>query len=161
MASLAVIVRRCTPDDAAAMDAHEPAARRYAIGALARQEVGLTDFLVAELDGVIVGSGELTTTEPAELKSLSVDASARGRGVGSAIIAAAEKVVEERADLATGRTRHLVVGVGVDNPRAAALYERLGFVRTGVVSTTTYEYVDDEGETCTATETDEELIKAW
>ncbi|UTT61659.1 GNAT family N-acetyltransferase [Microcella humidisoli] len=100
-------------------------------------------------------------TDPAELKSLSVDASARGRGVGSAIIAAAEKVVEERADLATGRARRLVVGVVFDNPRAAALYERLGFVRTGVVSTTTYEYVDDEGATRTATETDEELVKVW
>jgi ribosomal protein S18 acetylase RimI-like enzyme len=143
------------------MDAREPAARQYALGALARQEAGLTDFLVAEFGGVIVGSGELTTTDPAEFKSLSVDASARGQGVGSAIIAAAERVVEERADRATGRARHLVVGVGVDNPRAAALYERLGFVRTGVVSTTTYEYVDDEGATRTATETDEELIRVW
>lgn len=161
MASAGVVVRRCTPDDAAAMDAREPAARQYALGALARQEAGLTDFLVAELDGVIVGSGELTTTDPAELKSLSIDASARGQGVGSAIIAAAEKVVEERDDLATGRARHLVVGVGLDNPRAAALYKRLGFVRTGVVSTTTYEYVDDAGTTQVATETDEELSKVW
>lgn len=161
MGSMGVVVRRCTTDDAASMDAREPAARQYARGALARQQAGLTDFLVAELGGGIVGSGELTTTDPAELKSLSVDASARGQGVGSAIIAAAEKVVEERADLATGRARHLVVGVGVDNPRAAALYERLGFVRTGVVSTTTYEYVDDKGATRTATETDEELIKVW
>ncbi len=158
MVSGSVVVRRCTPSDAAFMDALEPAERQYA---LARQEAGLTDFLVAELDGVMVGSGELTTTGPAELKSLSVDGPARGYGVGSAIIAAAEKVVEERADVATGRARQLVVGVGVDNPRAAALYERLGFVRTGVVSTTTYEYVDDEGVARTATETDEELTKIW
>ena len=156
-----VVVRRCTSDDAAAMDAREPVARRYALGALARQEAGLTYFLVAELGGVIVGSGELTTTDPAELKSLSVDANIRGLGVGSAIIAAAKKVVEERDDLAAGRARHLVVGVGVDNSRAAALYERLGFVRTGVVSTTPYKYIDDDGATRMATETDEELLKVW
>lgn len=161
MGSVAVIVRHCTPDDAAAMDAHQPAARRYALGPLARQESGLTDFLVAELDGVIVGSGELTTTDPAELKSLSVEASARGRGVGSPIIAVAEMVVDERHGPLRERPRQLVVGVGLDNLRAAALYDRFGFVRTGVVSTTTYEYVDDEGATRTATETDEELTKIW
>lgn len=161
MASAGVVVRRCTPDDAAAMDAREPAARRYALGALARQDAGLTDFLVAEVGGVIVGSGELTMTDPAELKSLSVDVSARGQGVGSAIIAAAEKVVDERQGPRRERPRQLVVGVGVDNPRAAALYDRLGFVRTGVVSTTTYDYVDDDGVNRTATETDEELVKIW
>ncbi len=161
MGSSGVVVRRCAPEDAAAMDAREPAARRYALGALARQEAGLTDFLVAELGGVIVGSGELTMTDPPELKSLSVDANARGRGVGSAIIVAAELVVDERYGSRGELPRQLVVGVGVDNARAAALYDRLGFVRTGVLSTTTYKYVDDEGVTRTATETDEELIKVW
>ena len=108
---------------------------------------------------MIVGSGELTTTDPAELKSLSVDANARGLGVGTAIIAAAEMVVDERHGLRGERPRQLVAGVGVDNARAAALYARLGFVRTRVVNTTTYEYVDDEGATRTATETDVELVK--
>ncbi len=45
--------------------------------------------------------------------------------------------------------------------RAAALYERLGYVHTGAVTTTTYEYVDDLGVTRTATETDEDLVKTW
>ena len=69
--------------------------------------------------------------------------------------------MDERHGLARDRPRQLVVGVGVDNARAAALYDRLGFVRTGVVSRTTYEYVDDEGATRMATETDEQLIKVW
>lgn len=156
-----VVVRRCTPADAATMDARDPAARGYALGALARQQAGQTDFLVAEVDGAIAGSGELTTTDPAELKSLWVELSARGRGVGSAIVRAAEALVVERGVTSPDGRWRLVMGVGLDNPRAAALYERLGYVRTGVVTTTTYDYVDDAGATRTATETDEELIKVW
>lgn len=156
-----VVVRRCTAADAATMDARDPAAKGYALGALARQQAGATDFFVAEVAGLIVGSGELTTTEPAELKSLWVEPSARSRGVGSAIVRAAEKLVVERGIVGPDGRWRLVMGVGVDNPRAAALYERLGYARTGVTSTTTYDYVDDEGVTCTATETDEELIKIW
>jgi ribosomal protein S18 acetylase RimI-like enzyme len=95
--------------------------------------------------------------DPPELKNLSVDAELRGTGIGTALIAAAERIVDKRA----GSERRLVVGVGLDNPRAAALYERLGYERTGVISTTTYEYVDDHGVTRTATETDEERIKIW
>lgn len=161
MGSAGVVVRRCAPDDAAAMDAREPTTRRYALGALARQDAGLTDFLVAELGGVIVGSGELTTTDPAELKSLWVDTSARGRGVGSAIVIAAERRVEQRHRVRPPDGWRLVMGVGFDNPRAAALYERLGYERTGVVTTTTYEYVDDDGVNRIATEKDEERIKIW
>lgn len=143
------------------MDARDSAARGYALGALARQQAGQTDFVVAEVDGVIVGSAELTTTEPAELKSLWVEPSVRGRGVGSAIVRASETIVVERGAAGPDGRWQLVMGVGLDNPRAAALYERLGYVRTGLVTTTTYDYVDDAGATRTATETDEELIKSW
>ncbi|MBN9224317.1 MAG: acetyltransferase [Microbacterium sp. SCN 70-27] len=51
------------------------------------------------------------------------------------------------------------MGVGVDNPRARALYERLGYVATGRFSTTTYDFMDASGATRTATETDELLVK--
>lgn len=156
-----VAVRRCTAADAATMDARDPATRGYALGALARQQAGATDFLIAEVAGLIVGSGELTTTEPAELKSLWVEPSARSRGVGSAIVRAAEKLVVERGVVGPDGRWRLAMGVGVGNPRAAALYERLGYVRSGLISTTTYDYVDDEGVTRTVTETDDELIKIW
>ncbi|MFN4002187.1 GNAT family N-acetyltransferase [Microcella sp.] len=143
------------------MDALDPVARGYALGALARQQADETDFLVAEVDGTIVGSGELTTTEPAELKSLWVEPSARGHRVGSAIVRACEVLVVDRGVVGPDGRWRLVMGVGLDNPRAAVLYERLGFQRTGAISTTTYDYVDDEGVNRTATETDEELIKIW
>jgi len=156
-----VVVRQCTATDAAQLVAREPASRGYANGALARQRAGLTDFLVALVDGVVVGSGELTTGQPAQLKSLAVEAPARGHGVGSAIIGAAEAIVAERVTFAGTGHRQLVLGVGLDNQRARALYERLGYVRSGVVTTTSYEYVDNFGVTRTATETDEDLVKTW
>jgi len=143
------------------MEAREPAASGYARGALARQRAGRSDFLVALVDGVVIGSGELTVDDPAQLKSLAVETAARGQGVGTAIIAAAEAIVAERAEANGTGHRRLVLGVGLDNARAAALYERLGYVRSGVVTTTTYEYIDDLGVTRTATETDEDLIKTW
>jgi alkanesulfonate monooxygenase SsuD/methylene tetrahydromethanopterin reductase-like flavin-dependent oxidoreductase (luciferase family) len=51
------------------------------------------------------------------------------------------------------------VGVGLDNPRARALYERLGYVGTGEQQTVTYEYVDDDGSRRTATENSEQLVR--
>jgi len=113
-----VVVRQCTATDAAQLVAREPASRGYANGALARQRAGLTDFLVALVDGVVVGSGELTTGQPAQLKSLAVEAPARGHGVGSAIIGAAEAIVAERVTFAGTGHRQLVLGVGLDNQRA-------------------------------------------
>ncbi len=151
-----VEVRRCTDADAAAIATS--AGADYVRGAMRRQHEGRTDFLVAMNDDRCVGSGELAAGDPPELKNLSVDAEFRGTGIGTALIAAAERIVDKRAG---SEPRRLVVGVGLDNPRAAALYERLGYERTGVISTTAYEYVDDHGVTRTATETDEERIKIW
>lgn len=156
-----VLVRRCTEADLRALEASEPPGSGYARGAFARQEAGLVDFLVALVDEVTLGSAELTHDEPPELKNLGVEPEARGRGVGTALIAAAESLVAERRTAAGVAERALVVGVGVDNTRAAALYERLGYERTGVLSTTTYTFVDAAGMTQTVTERDEELIKRW
>lgn len=50
------------------------------------------------------------------------------------------------------------MAVAVDNPAARRLYERLGFVGTGEISTVTYDDVDAEGISRSATEIDERLI---
>lgn len=162
-ASSPVVVRPCTESDVAALEAGEPPGSGYARGAFARQEADVVDFLVAVVvdDGSVVGSAELTNDEPPELKNLGVDDAARGRGVGTALIRAAELIVDARITGAGVGQRSLVVGVGLENPRAAALYERLGYRRTGVQTSTTYSYVDAEGVTHTVTERDEELIKRW
>lgn len=154
-------VRRCTAEDLAALAAREPSGAEYARGAFDRQTSGLTDFLVAVVDGVPLGSAELTRDDPPELKNLSVDAAAQGRGLGTALVRAAESLVEQRARTADVGERVLVIGVGVENPQAAALYGRLGFERTGVISSTTYSFIDESGATQAVTERDEELVRRW
>ncbi|ODT28281.1 MAG: hypothetical protein ABS63_04865 [Microbacterium sp. SCN 70-27] len=62
------------------------------------------------------------------------------------------------AEEASGEAGELSVGVGLDNADARRLYERLGYSATGEVTTTTYLYVDADGEH-EATETDERLVK--
>ncbi len=109
----------------------------------------------------MAGSAELTFDDPPELQNLSVAPASRGQGLGSALLTYAESLVEQRDPQANHGTRSLVLGVGLENPGAARLYERLGYVRTGHVSTTTYTYIDDDGMEHTATEQDEDLIKKW
>ena len=156
-----VEVRRCTDDDAAAFASDGIGASDYAAGALERQNRGEVDFLVVLDCGVIAGSAELTFDDPPELKNLGVAAQFRGRGLGGALISRAEELIELRHPGARAGARALLVGVGMDNSDAARLYERLGFGRTGRISTTTYEYADEEGVSRTATERDEDLIKRW
>jgi ribosomal protein S18 acetylase RimI-like enzyme len=130
----------------------EPEGKGFVQAMWRLQQEGVSLLLVAWMDAAPVGSGQLDwRSTPPELKNLNVDADRRGLGVGTAIIRAAE------ARLRSGTS--LAVGVGLDNPRARALYERLGYRGTGNISTTTYEYVDDNGVQRHATETDELLVK--
>ncbi len=107
-------------------------------------------YLVAWVGERPIGSGELLWSDPPELRYLHVGEQWQGRGVGTALIAEAERRCEGRSAI--------MVGVGLDNPRARRLYERLGFTGTGEYSTTTYTYVDATGPH-EATETDEALVK--
>ncbi|MCR8671324.1 GNAT family N-acetyltransferase [Agrococcus sp. HG114] len=120
---------------------------------LRRQEAGEALFLVALEDGEPLGSSVLVPGDVPELRHLFVAEAARGRGVGASLIGAAE-----REAAAMGATL-VELGVSVDNPRAAALYRRLGYAETGERSTTTYEYVDRDGVRRTATETDVPMRK--
>lgn len=87
-------------------------------------------FLVAERDGRVVGvlkvaRGErVANAHTAEL-GLTVARDARGAGVGTALMRAAE----ERA--CTWGVRKLCLGVFADNARARSLYSRLGFAEEG------------------------------
>jgi GNAT superfamily N-acetyltransferase len=101
---------------------------------LARQQDGRGVLLVAWLDGRPVGNGSLSW-EPAdhpemhrhlpgvpELSHLEVVGPLWGQGIGTALIRAAEATARQ-----FGHDR-LILGVGVDNPKARRLYERLGYV---------------------------------
>ncbi|HYP73753.1 MAG TPA: GNAT family N-acetyltransferase, partial [Microbacterium sp.] len=133
-------------------EGREPAGKGFVRAMWQLQRDGSSVLLVAWLGGEPVGSGQLDgRVDPPELKNLNVEVDHRGSGVGTAIVRAAERRLRSGDRLA--------VGVGLDNPRARALYERLGYRATDELTTTTYEYVDDQGVRRRATETAETLIK--
>lgn len=147
----AIEVRILAAPEVGRLEREEPPGRGFARAMWALQEAGGSTLLVAWDGDRPLGSGQLDLRGPVpELRNLRVGAAERGRGIGTAIVRAAEERI------APGR---LTVGVGLDNPRACALYERLGYRGTGETTTTSYEYVDDDGITRQATETDETLAR--
>jgi len=97
------------------------------------QQVGTCTYLVARLDGQLAGHVliEWSGCQASEVYhdflgvpeicSLLVHRDLRGKGIGTALIAAAERRAAER-----GR-RRVGMGVATDNTRAQALYQRLGY----------------------------------
>lgn len=73
-------------------------------------------------------------------ESIEVRLDRRGRGIGTALIRHAEQLARQRG------FEQAVIEVDIDNPRARALYERLGYAESGLgVYTTSGTYVDDDG----------------
>lgn len=133
-----------------------------------RARFGERDHLVALAeDGTPLGTAQVRwhgfgqPTERAaaphlpEIAGVQVHPDHRSRGVGSALLAEAERRIALFGHPAAA------LGVGVDNPRAQALYERRGYRDTGARSTLTYRYVDEAGVTREATEHDAVLVRKW
>ena len=117
---------------------------------LERQAAGEITFLLAFVGDEIVGIAKVRWLEPREpahrpvpeLFQLSVwPENARGRGVGTALIAEAERLAQRRG------VTSLTMGVDVTNDRAMKLYERLGYRDWGDgVREDAYQVVDANGE---------------
>ena len=102
-----------------------------------QQQDGRLTYLIAWLDGIPIGHmmvrWEGTTdayvagriSECAHLEDLFVMPELRSRGIGAQILACGETLAAERKFAKIG------LAVGTDNPRARALYERLGYADTG------------------------------
>lgn len=121
-------IRRLRPEDREAL--FGPRLRHGADAWLERQERGEVYVAVAELDGVPVARVGLDFAASADpgvvvLWAASVGEEWRGRGVGTALMRHLEQVAVER-----GRSVVELL-VAKDNPRARALYERLGYVTCG------------------------------
>ncbi len=92
----------------------------------------LTDVdhnLVALVDGRPVGQASGHRLEPgfsAELISMWVDPARRGRGVGEALVEAVAGWARDDG------AEQLLLDVKLDNDRAIAFYERVGFVDAGI-----------------------------
>ncbi|RPF31968.1 GNAT family N-acetyltransferase [Streptomyces sp. TLI_185] len=140
----------CRACDVALLDRHMPSpgvtsfhARRFA-----RQEAGDCTYLIAWLEGRPVGHTEMrwigceapeVAVDCPEIGGLGVwPEGLRSRGIGTQLIGAAEELARGRALSVVG------IGVGKDNPRAAALYARLGY-RPMVDYLDRYTYVDVNG----------------
>lgn len=145
-----MLVRHCRPEDLDALEAAEPTGRnQFHRVKLDRQNRGECTYLVAWDDDAPVGHGEVRWIGCAgpevraaypdcpELNGLLVYR-LRGRGIGTALITAAEDHAHSRGHTMIG------LGVGDDNPRARALYERLGYV-PGVEYVDVWRRVDDSG----------------
>lgn len=93
-----------------------------------RHRAGEVVYLVAELDGVTVGHlgiDLVRTPDVAWLWQFGVREPLQGRGIGSEMVRYAEEVARERS-------YHVAeIAAETDNPRARALYERLGYTLRG------------------------------
>jgi len=142
---------RSASDDDLAMLVAALGERHWFADRLARQQRGGGVVLAAWLDGRPVGEVFLEC-EPAKepevrrqlpgvprLDPLEVLGPFWGRGIGTALIRAAEATARQLG------YEQLALGVGLDNPKARRLYERLGYADWGhgTVVGTWVEYPDD------------------
>lgn len=148
-----VEIRACEVEDIDALERWQPTGLTQVHAArFARHEQGRSSFLIAWLDGRPVGACEVRWDgcrapevqerfgDCPEINGLQVwPARRRSRGIGSRLIAVAESSASHRS------RRRIGMGVGDDNPRAAALYVRLGYARTGCRYVGRWHYLDDGG----------------
>lgn len=149
-------VRACTDRDLAALEAGEPPGSGIAHYFLSEQAAGNIVFAAAWRDQQLLGTVVLDfrSDNAPELKHLYVHEAFRGAGAGTAMC----RWIETRA--AKQGFDKLYLGVGINNPGARRLYQRLGFSPAGRTTTTTYQYVDQNGHKQWSTETDDILEKA-
>jgi len=145
------VVRRCTDRDLAALEAGEPPGSGIARYFLREQAAGNIAYAAAWRDQQLLGTVVLDfrSDDAPELKHLYVQEASRGAGAGTALCA-----WTERQAMRQGYDK-LYLGVGVGNPGARRLYQRLGFSFAGRTTTTTYQYVDQGGRKHRVTETDD------
>ncbi|EDY49618.1 GNAT family N-acetyltransferase [Streptomyces clavuligerus] len=146
-------ITSCRQEDLDVLEERLPSssAVSYHAQRFARQVSGTSTFLVAWLDAQPAGTcevrwdgcvaPEVRAVVPGcpEINGLQVVGMLQSRGIGSALIRHAEQLAGERG-------AHLI-GLGVDdhgNPRAAALYARLGY-RPTIRYLDRYFYTDDTG----------------
>ena len=136
---LVLEIRPLAQDEIPLLDAHLDADRLAGRhhDRFTQQQDGRLTYLIAWLDGIPVGHmmvrWEGTTdayvadriSDCAHVEDLFVMPELRSRGIGTQILAYGERLAAECEFAKIG------LAVGTDNPRARALYERLGYVDTG------------------------------
>ena len=163
-----VETRPCGSEDLRQLHATWPLAAdvhdRHFAGQLSGTQTLVVAWMHGQTGGEAVGSAvvrwqgpdlpEIGSAYPGvvEIAHLQVRPDVRRRGVGTCLMQTAEQQVRLR------EVPWLGLGVGVENPPAAALYERLGYTRTGIVARSEYQFVDEIGAEQHAVEWDEYMI---
>jgi GNAT superfamily N-acetyltransferase len=159
-------IRRGSDADLHALVAVFRGERSYFGDCLAKQQAGGGVLLVAWLDGWPVGDVFLDR-DPAEepeirrwlpgvprLNHLEVLGPVQRRGIGTALLRAGEATARKLGH------RRVALGVGVDNPAARRLYERLGYTDWGHGSIVgRYQDRDHDGPPVFITEIIDMLVK--
>ncbi len=153
-----MLIRACTLEDVPALECSLPS---HGTGVhasfVALQAAGEVGYLAAwhggpdERDAVALGSVLIrwagdreadvraALPEVPAISNLGVAPQFRGRGVGTALVRAAEEVI-----VAAGRDR-VLIGVAHDNARAHQLYLALGYLESGVRYSSSYDFPDANG----------------
>jgi GNAT superfamily N-acetyltransferase len=120
---------------------------------------GEREVLVADFNAFPIGqvalqwAGKSTHPQIPDIQSLRVMETFRGLGIGSRLIEACEQEVLQRGSDQIG------IAVGIENPAAQRLYERLGYRIMGAPYNDSWDYVNARGETILVEETIMDLIK--
>lgn len=159
-----ISVRPCSARDLPLLERDLPPAAVHAQH-LRYQDEGERTYLGAFLDRRAVGTCVIGWTgcrepefrqafpEAIEIAGLQVGEAWRGRGVGTALIEAAERMALE------AERHRIVIGVADDNPSAMTLYTHLGYRPTGEHVTIRYELPDADGDSLEMTERTQALVK--
>lgn len=158
-------VRSCLADDLVKLRQAWPSADDVHATHFEEQHDGQAAYLVAWRQEEPLGSALIQWRGPVGVNAraafpecvaithLQVRPGLRGSGVGSHLIRTAETLAVTRGRPQVG------LAVGTENPRAASLYERLGYQRTGAIDVSEYDWTDSHGQRHHEVETDEFLIK--
>jgi GNAT superfamily N-acetyltransferase len=115
--------------------------------------------LIADMGGfpigqiVIIWGGKQNHPHFPDLQSLRVHPAFRGLGIGSRLLEAAETLAAERGFSQVG------LSVGLDNPHARRLYERLGYESTNAIYDDEWSYIDQNGNEVHNVERVTDLVK--
>ncbi len=154
------VVREAIEADLLPLEWHGgPDLRSFYHNAWQTHQSGDATLLVADLGGFPIGQivvlwrGKPSHPHFPDLQSLRVHPAFRGLGIGSTLIQAAEKLVAERGFRRAG------LSVGLDNPHAQRLYEKLGYQSQNVIYDEQWSYIDQSGAEIVMTERVLDLAK--
>lgn len=130
----------------------------YEACAQAHQD-GALHFLIADFNAFPVGqilihwAGKPTHPHIPDLQSLRVFPAFQGMGIGSKLLEAAEKIVAQQG------FAQVSLAVGLENPKARKLYERLGYHAIGEPYDDEWQSTNARGEVVTFCEHVIDLVK--